>query len=236
MDSIQIRRRTPLPVMAYAVYLYYSNMSLRYAARSLRSVIVRSYTSIWRWVQRLGPVLGSFGADPRDVRRIFVDETMVNAGGTSALIWVAFEPDLRAMLDFHVSWRGNSIDAYTFIRRLVHKYGGVPIYTDGAGWYADACRWAGVEHVVYGRPLRNLMERMVQYVKDRTEAFDDLFPARKSRLSSRRAFEHMLNWLSAFMFMHSFVFENRNLKRPPLVWREEEMPWWLNEMRRMLRL
>ena len=40
----------------YAVYPYYSNvnMSLRYAAKSLRSVIVRSYTSIWRWVQRLG--------------------------------------------------------------------------------------------------------------------------------------------------------------------------------------
>jgi transposase-like protein len=90
-------------------------MSLRYAAKSLRSVIVRSYTSIWRWVQRLGPVLGSFGADPRDVHRIFVDETMVNAGGTSALIWIAFEPDLRAMLDFHVSWRGNLIDAYLFI-------------------------------------------------------------------------------------------------------------------------
>ena len=46
----------------------------------------------------------------------------------------------------------------------------------------------------------------------------------------------MLNWLSAFMFMHNFMFDNRNLKRPPLVWREEEMPPWLNEMRRMLRL
>jgi crotonobetainyl-CoA:carnitine CoA-transferase CaiB-like acyl-CoA transferase len=31
----------------------------------VRSVIVRSYTSIWRWVQRLGPVLGSISADPR---------------------------------------------------------------------------------------------------------------------------------------------------------------------------
>ena len=58
-NHIQIRRRTPLPVMAYAVHPYYSNvnMSLRYAARSLRNVIVRSYTSIWRWVQGLGPVL-----------------------------------------------------------------------------------------------------------------------------------------------------------------------------------
>ena len=143
---------------------------------------------------------------------------MVNVGGTSALIWVAFEPDL------HVSWRGNSIDAYLFIRRLAHKYGRVSIYTDGAGWYADACRWAGVEHVVYGRPLRNLMsaERMVQYVKDRTEAFDDLFPVGGRRLASGRAFEHMLNWLSAFMFMHNFIFDNRGLEggwRPPLDWR-----------------
>jgi len=120
--------------------------------------------------------------DPRGVRRIFIDETMVNVGGTPAWIWVAFEPDLRAMPDFHVSWRRNSIDAYTFIRRLcistagsrstpmvpdlhamldfhvswrgnsidaylfigmpVRKYGGIPIYTDGAGWYADACRRA----------------------------------------------------------------------------------------------
>jgi len=172
--------------MAYAVYPYYSNvnMSLRYAARSLRSVIVRSHASTWRWVQRLGPVLGSFGADPRDVRRIFVDETMVNVGGTSALIWVALEPDLHVMPDFHASRRGNSIDAYTFIRRPVHKYGGVPIHTDGA------CRWAGVEHVVYGHPLRNPMsaERMVQYVKEGTEAFDDL---------SGRALERALNRLSS---------------------------------------
>jgi len=138
----------------------------------------------------------------------------VNVGGTSALIWIAFEPDLRAMPDFHVSRRGNSIDAYLFIRRPAHKYGGVPIYTDGAGWYSDACGWAGVEHVVYGHPLKNPIsaERMVQYVKEGTEAFDDPFPAGERRLASGRAFEHVLNWLSAFTFMHDFVFDNGDLK------------------------
>jgi len=70
-------------------------------------------------------------ANPREVHRIFVDETMASVEGTPAWIWVAFGPDLHAMLDFHVSWRGNSIDAYLFIRRLVRRYGGVPIYTDG---------------------------------------------------------------------------------------------------------
>ena len=157
----------------------------------------------------LPPLLG---ADPRDVRRIFVDETMVNAGGTPALIWIAFEPDLRDMPDFHVSRRGNSIDAYLFIRRPVHKYGRVPIYTDGAGWHADSCRWAGVEHAVYGHPPRNPMERMAQYVKEGTEAFDDPFPAGGRRLAFGRALEHVLNWLSAFMFMQDFVFENGGLE------------------------
>jgi len=66
----------------------------------------RSHASMWRWARRLGPALGSIGADPREVRRIFVDETMVNLGGIPAWIWVAFEPDLHAMLDFHVAGAG----------------------------------------------------------------------------------------------------------------------------------
>ncbi|MFP3229123.1 MAG: hypothetical protein RXR47_03130 [Nitrososphaeria archaeon] len=75
--------------MAHAVYPYFSGLSLRRAARSLRLIASRSHASIWRWVQRLGPVLGSFGADPREVRRIFVDETMVSVGGTSAPCWTS---------------------------------------------------------------------------------------------------------------------------------------------------
>ena len=104
-NPIQIRRRTPLPVMAHAVYPYFSGPSLRRAARSLRP-ISRSHAPMWGWAQGLGPILGSIGADPRDVRRIFVDETMVSVGGTSARIWIVLEPDLHAMLDFHVARAG----------------------------------------------------------------------------------------------------------------------------------
>jgi len=152
---------------------------------------------------------------------------MVNVGGTPAWIWVAFEPDLRAMLDFHVSWRGNSIDAYLFIRRLVRRYGRVPIYTDGAPWYADACRWAGAERAVHGRPLRNLMERMAQYAKEGTEAFDGLFPVGGRGPSSRGAFENMRNWLPAFTSTQDFALEDGGLGRHPLEWREG-MPRWLD--------
>ncbi|MFP3138064.1 MAG: hypothetical protein RXS42_07585 [Nitrososphaeria archaeon] len=86
-NPIQIRRRTPLPVMAYAVYPYFSGLSLRRAARALRLIMSRSRVSIWRWAQRLGPILGSIGTDPRDAHRIFVDETMVSVGRTPTWIW-----------------------------------------------------------------------------------------------------------------------------------------------------
>jgi len=39
------------------------------------------------------------------------------------------------------------------------------------------------------------VERVVQYVKEGTEAFDDPFPAGGRRLASWRAFERVLSWL-----------------------------------------
>jgi len=49
-----------------------------------------------------------------------------------------------------------------------------------------------VERVAYGRPLRNLMsaQRVLQNVKEGTEAFDGLFPVGERWLASGRAFEH----------------------------------------------
>ena len=43
---------------------------------------------------------------------------------------------------------------------------------------------AGVDHVVYEQNLKNLMEKMNEYIKDRTESFDDLFPCKSQNLST----------------------------------------------------
>jgi hypothetical protein len=75
------------------------------------------------------------------------------------------------------------------------------------------------------------MERVVQCAKEGTEAFDDLFPVGGRRPSLRRTFERMHNWLSAFTSMQDFAFENWDLGRPPLGWREEGMPPWLDVLR-----
>ena len=109
----------------------------------LEPIIKRSHVAIWKWIQKYSFVLDSFDVDKHDVNSIFVDETEINIGGKKAWLWVAYEPQLKA-----------------FLRKLVKKYGRKTIYTDGALWYVDACRWAGVEHVVYEQSLKNLMERM----------------------------------------------------------------------------
>jgi len=56
-----------------------------------------------------------------------------------------------------------------------------------------------VVHVIYDQSLKNLMERMNEYIKDRTEAFDDLFPCKKPK------FEHVKNWPKAFRFFYALT-------------------------------
>ena len=77
----------------------------------------------------------------------------------------------------------------------------------------------GVEHVGYEHSLKNLMERMNEYIKDRTEAFDDLFPCKKPK------FEHVKNWFKAFRFFYNYVFTNEDLGHAPLS--DELLPEWV---------
>src|SRR5690606_24281361 len=59
----------------------------------------------------------------------------------------------------------------------------------------EACRWLRLRHYVYGTELKNLMERFIQQVKDRTECFDDHFPCRKVDCNRK----HVWNWLKLFL-------------------------------------
>jgi len=66
-----------------------------------------------------------------------------------------------------------------------------PIFTDGALCYNDTCKWLRRSHHVYDTELKNLMERFMQHIKDRTECFDDRFPCRKSDCDRQPVW----NWL-----------------------------------------
>jgi putative transposase len=132
---------------------------------------------------------------------IFVDkETMLQIDGQKYWLWIAYEPNLNACLMMHLS-RERTIFfvCYKFFKQLRNRYGTrKPIFTDGARWYNDPCRWLRLEHRVYGTEMKNLMERFIQQIKDRTECFDDHFPCRKPDCDR----QHVWNWLKKIFVLY----------------------------------
>src|SRR5215471_6914717 len=97
------RERTSLPLMAYAVYLYYASRSLRLASRCLEPYVKRSHVAIWKWVQRFGShISDKLNVNRRDVRCIFVDETLIHIKGREYWLWIAYEPRLDRCLMMHL--------------------------------------------------------------------------------------------------------------------------------------
>jgi len=197
MDSSQFmkRERTPLPLMAYGVYLYYCSRSLRLASRSLEPIIDRSHVSIWNWVQRLAHLADRLSVDRRDVRCIFVDETLIRIKRREYWLWIAYEPYLDRCLAMRLSVERTIMICYLFLKDVRSKYGRKPILTDEARWYDEACRWLRLPHQNYPVEEKNLIERFIQEVKDRTECFDDSFPCRKEGCDRH----HVWNWLNLFL-------------------------------------
>ncbi len=76
------------------------------------------------------------------------------------------------------------------------------IHTDGVldGIYMDACKWwLRLKHQVYATELKNIMERFIQKIKDRTECFDDHFPCRSESCNR----QHVTNWIKMFiLYLH----------------------------------
>ena len=86
-----------------------------------------------------------------------------------------------------------------FLSGLVKAHGKHPVSTDGVNWYPQACRFLNLEHDVHSPLEKSLVERTMQYIKDRTECFDDYFPCKVKNCKSR----HMRNWLNLFIDYHN---------------------------------
>ena len=190
-----MRNRTDPAIIKYGLYLYYSSRSLRLAAKSLEVVKKRSHVAIWKWLQQYSGCADRYRTDRRLVRAIFVDETLLQIDGQDYWLWIAYEPAINSCLMMHLSRERTLFVCYSFFKQLQNRYGKRPIFTDGAAWYVQACNWLRLKHYVYGIELKNLMERFIEYIKDRTECFDDYFPCHKQNCN--RA--HVWNWLKLFL-------------------------------------
>jgi putative transposase len=87
-----------------------------------------------------------FKTDKRLVKKIFVDETLLHIDGKNYWLWIAYEPNLNVCLMMHLSRERTIFVCYQFFKHLRNRYGRKPIFTDGAHWYNDACRWLRLEH------------------------------------------------------------------------------------------
>ncbi len=91
--------------------------------------------------------------------------------------------------------------AERFIVDLVKIHGKYPISIDDGGtWYPMACRFLKLKHHLHSSLEKSLIERTIQYIKDRTESFDkDYFPCRLKSCN----LQHVMNWLSLFVDYHN---------------------------------
>ena len=124
---------------------------------------------------------------------------MLKVGSELIWLWVAIEPENKQILALSISKERNMFVAERFIRGLVKMYGKHPISTDGGTWYPMASRFLHLDHHIHSYYEKSIIERTMQYIKDRTECFDDYFPCRIKNCKLK----HVRNWLRFFVDYHN---------------------------------
>jgi putative transposase len=102
---------------------------------------------------------------------------MVQIGPGQAWLWFAVvEPTHRQILGVYISRnRNNMFIAESFLRTLIKIYGKHIVYSDGGTWYPEACISLVLEHRLHSPYEKSIVERTIEYLKDRSEAFDDYY-------------------------------------------------------------
>ena len=192
-----VRNKTPPEYIYHGLYLYFSGLSLRRTSQQLSYFIKRNHVSIWNWIQKYHPQ--RISSKSKKINEFIIDETLFKVGSELIWLWVAIEPKNKQILALSISKERNMFVAERFISKLVMIYGSHPVSTDGGTWYPQACRFLNLQHHLHSSFEKSLVERTIQYIKDRTESFDDYFPCRleKCRL------KHVKNWLNLFVDYHN---------------------------------
>ena len=167
MAKSKVRRSRASPkYVYYALQLYASGLSLRKTSERLSALIRRNHVSIWNWIQRYKPK--RIFQSRRRISEFIIDETLIKAGGDYVWLWIAIKPRYKMILDIRISPERSILVAEQFIQSLIRKYGKHDISTDGGTWYPQACRFLNVSSIE-----KSCIERTIQYIKDRTECFDE---------------------------------------------------------------
>jgi putative transposase len=191
------RQRTKPKDIAYSLYLYFLGLSYRSTARALQRFVKRSHVSIWKWIQKYRPK--KISSAKTKVSEFIIDETLIKVGSEFMWLWVAIEPKHRQILHIDISFERTMLITERFIASLIDKYGKHPVSSDGGTWYPQACRFLKLDHHIHSFYKKSIIERTIQYIKDRTEGFDDYFPCKRRKCKLK----HVRQWLYLFIDQHN---------------------------------
>jgi putative transposase len=200
------RERTSAEVILYALYLYFLGLSFRNTSKAIQPFEEkgRSHVAIWKWVQRFNP---KRLYRCKRVSAFIIDETMIQIGSSEAWLWIAVEPIHRQILGAYISRHRNMLVAESFLSSLIKIYGKHIVYSDGGTWYPEACISLGLKHRLHSSYEKSIVERTIEYLKDRTEVFDDYYyPCMRTGFLCN--LQHVYKWLILFVFMYIIALLN----------------------------
>jgi putative transposase len=201
------RNRTRPFLIRYALYLYYLGLSLRNTSKALEPLVDRSYVAIWYWIQEFEPKHVYPNKRKTRITAFIIDETQIQIGSSEAWLWVAVEPIHRMILGVYLSRHRNILVAEAFLKSLTKLYGRHMVYSDGGTWYPEACNSLGLKHILHSPFKKSIIERSMEYVKDRTEGFDDYYPCMNKK-DFDCSISHVHKWMTLFIFMYNTQYQN----------------------------
>ena len=68
-------------------------------------------------------------------------------------------------------------------------------------WYPEACNSLILKDILHTPFEKSIIERAIEHIKDRTEAFDDYYPCRKKAVDCNLA--HVYRWFVLFIFLYN---------------------------------
>jgi putative transposase len=109
-----------------------------------------------------------------------IDKTLLKVSNKYVWLCVVIEAIDRIVLGIRISVERSMLVAERFIHELSTKYSKQSVSTDDDGtWYPQGCKFLKLEHHLHSKFEKSIFKRTIQYIKDRTECFDDYyFPCR----------------------------------------------------------
>ncbi len=133
------------------------------------------------------------------ISEFIIDETLLKLGKQFVWVWIAIDESTKVILAMRISFERTMLVAEQFLKSLAKRYGKHKVSTDGGTWYPQACEFLKLQYHLHSPYEKSIIERTIQYIKDRTKSFDDYIPCCKINCRLK----HIVNWLNLFVDYHN---------------------------------